>query len=182
MCLNGRGSLPRSNCIPKFGGITKGRMFLVLPVKSLLACAAMGMSTYSIVLFLASLSPLEIQFLCAILNVVTAGMSVCALFHFLPQILRRLEALEKMLEIEDLDGESEGSQDSNSSHQSSFTILERTVEEKDGKLFVTTVFGADVSELKELAESPVESRETEDTTEFADLLAAATNTDEKKEN
>jgi hypothetical protein len=161
-------------------------MFLVLPVaihvKSLLACAAMGMSTYSLVLFLASLSPLEIQFLCAILNVVTAGMSVCALFHFLPQILRRLEALEKMLEIEDLDGESEQSQDSDSSHQSAFTLLERTVEEKDGKLFVTTVFGeADVSELKELAESPVESRETEDTTEFADLLAA-TNTDEKKEN
>jgi hypothetical protein len=171
------------------------RMFL-LPV----AYAAMGMTTYSLLLFFATLSPLEIQFLCAILNVVTAGTTACAIFHFLPTIVRRLERVESMLEIEEEEEEEEtssvhSSSSSASSSSSNFTVLDRSVEERDGKLIITTILGPAEAELRELVESPSEPELTEETAEFAELLEgmvpsadqsecpiASTNTNEKKDN
>ena len=68
------------------------------------------------------------------------------------------------------DSASDTSEKSQGSQGSAFTVLERSIEEKDGRLVITTVFGPTESELKEFAESPVEPTEPEETAEFAELL------------
>jgi hypothetical protein len=130
-------------------------MFLVLPVKSLLTVATIGMSSYSLLMLMVTLSPLEIQFLCAILNVLTAGVAVCTVVHFLPQILARLDRVERLLEEEEVPAASE------TASEASESLLELAASLAD-------------------TEEPLEPEES---TEFADLLASAAPADsEKKEN
>ncbi len=135
-------------------------------------CTAAGMSMYSVMVFFITFSPLEIQFLCAILNVITAGMTAYTVLHYLPQILGRLEQLEYTV-VQLLDcGDDTASTTSNAT-----TATTATTETNATK-------SSHIPEWKELTECPVESRETEETLEFADLLSAnaANATDEKKDN
>ena len=133
---------------------------LLLPVKSVLLVSTVGFSLYSFVAFLVTATPLEIQFLCAILNVFTAGIGMCTVFHFLPEILHRLDKLEAM-------------ENASASDVSIYTIHDRHVESGN---MITTTFGATTEELREMVESFPPPEESEETAEFADLLA------EKKEN
>ena len=137
-------------------------MYLLLPVKSLLAYCAVGLSSASLIMFLLTASPLEIQFLGVFLNALSAGLGFCMVYHFLPAILERLED-EKQEEDCEKCRECRCIQDHDT---------QRTVEERDGSLYVT----AAVEELRELAEAPVVAPPVEETAEFADLLA------EKKDN
>ena len=100
-------------------------------------------------------------------NVIAAGTGLCMVFHFLPQILARLDRVEKLLEVQD--------EESVGSEASSLTVLDRIVEERDGKLTITTVFGYTdkIGELVESLESPLEPVVTEETAEFAGLLEGA---------
>ncbi len=175
-------------------------MLVILPVKSLLLYLAMGMSTYSMITFLLTANPLEIQFLGLLLNFCSVGFGIYMATVWFPQVSAQLAQIGEGRECrcyedseytDDADDseDSEHTEDTEDAEDSENVVYEQTdrqVVEKDGALIITTTFRkvqsdsdsisdtdstSTVEEVREMIEkSPLQESPKEITTEFADLL------------
>ena len=165
---------------------TTNNMLVILPVKSLLLYLAMGMSTYSMITFLLTASPLEIQFLGVLLNFCSVGFGIYMTTVWFPQISAQLAQIgegRECLCCEDAeDAEDEEDEEDAEDAAETYEQTDRQVVEKDGTLIITTTFRkvhsesdtdstSTVEEVREMIEkTPPQESPTEMTTEFADLL------------
>lgn len=136
-------------------------MFLILPVQTLLLYTTVGVSTYSLVLWLLSLHPMEMMYYISLISTLTSIGCVAVMI-----------SLINILESK--------------SHDDKCSCSHRVVVEKDGTLMITTLSNSESSEGSECSEEETENeteeiRErlekeeplpspVEETTEFAELL------------
>lgn len=170
-------------------------MLLVVPVKTLLTYFAFGMSTYSLFTFLLTASPLEIQFLGVLLNLVSVGLGIFIASRIINELAEMEHAISQMggcRVCRCCDGTIEENNNQYSEEDTEATEVaeateseetpelyvqtQRHVEEVDGKLIITTTYESiledETEEVREMVEnSPTEPSPTEETAEFADLLA-----------
>jgi hypothetical protein len=170
-------------------------MLLVVPVKTLFMYLAIGMSSYSLFTFLLTASPLELQFMMIFTNLCSLGVGIIVVFQYIPQIL---DAVGTLLELsmnsksdskcnedalfEDHQDaveaeEAEEDEEMEEEAEKVYVQTSRHVEEKDGRLIITTTYepataeADETEEVREMVElSPPQESPTEETAEFADLL------------
>jgi hypothetical protein len=170
-------------------------MLLVVPVKTLFMYLAIGWSSYSLFTFLLTASPLELQFITVLTNLFSLGLGIVVVFHHIPQILDSIGAVlelsmnsksdnqrnaDALFEDQAEDAEDVDDEDM-SEKESVYVQTSRHVEEKDGRLIITTTYepataeADETEEVREMVElSPPQESPTEETTEFSDLLNKTT--------
>ncbi len=184
-------------------------MLLVVPVRTLLLYFGFGVCSYSMFTFLLTATPLELKFMAILLNLISVGLGVYVAFrkvvdmeHTMPEItggcrvcrccIGTLAYTDDALEAEDAEEAAEAAEEAEEAVEEAvedetkeediYVQTTRRVEEKDGVLIVTTTYEpvSETEEVREMVEkTPTEPSPTEETAEFADLLA---NRKEKKEN
>jgi hypothetical protein len=157
-------------------------MLLILPIRSLLLYGAVGLSTYSMFVFLLTASPLELHFMWILMNLCSVGIGLYLVLNALYGIVCDFEKETSDCHNTYTAASTDDSLDDAATDSTLHYVEEdRVVEEKNGKLIMTITYAplfpiptkADEceEELREMVEkSPLEESPTEETTEFADLL------------